>query len=301
MDNRRDEVVQIARSIKDLTEADVLIELTKLKKIDIEKLPENSKIGSKVIDYYTLHERMKVRMQKCYRTNFYEFLCQEEKFSKQHTTIKYFQYIGQEVDWKDMKKVWKLWNFYYGYSSNFNTLVGIKLLKQYKPKIVLDPFASWGSRLLASYIGKADKYIGIESNLNLEKCYSEMMSLYKNFSVEMIFKNNMFIDYSTLDYDFVLTKVPYYNQELHEYQSYLSENEINENYGILFRRIFDNLKEGGYMCLNASNKVYKSVLNCVLGSAVKYKIFKRNRKNKRVEGLDEYDEIIYIWKKETHP
>jgi len=197
-----------------------------------------------------------------------------------------------------MKKVWKLWNFYYGYSSNFNTLVGIKLLKQYKPKIVLDPFASWGSRLLASYIGKADKYIGIESNLNLEKCYSEMMSLYKNFSVEMIFKNNMFIDYSTLDYDFVLTKVPYYNQELHEYQSYLSENEINENYGILFRRIFDNLKEGGYMCLNASNKVYKSVLNCVLGSAVKYKIFKRNRKNKRVEGLDEYDEIIYIWKKE---
>jgi len=39
MDNRRDEVVQIARSIKDLTEADVLIELTKLKKIDIEKLP----------------------------------------------------------------------------------------------------------------------------------------------------------------------------------------------------------------------------------------------------------------------
>ena len=287
----------IAFQIKELTETDVMMELMKLKKMDIDKLPENSRIGSKIIDYYTLHERLKTRMQKCYNLNFYEFLDQKEKFSTRHTTIKYFQYINQEVDWNDVKKVWKLWNFYYGYKSNFNTLIAIKLFNKYNPKIVLDPFASWGSRLLATYINNSKKYIGIEGNLALESCYKEMKKLYKTLDVEMLFMDVMQVDFSKLEYDFVFTKVPYYNQEIHEYNMILPEKEINENCGILFKRIFDNLKEGGYMCLNVSNKIYKSVLHRLLGAGELYKVFNRNRKNKRVEGLDEYDEIIYVWKK----
>lgn len=289
--------MDISKTIKEIRETDVLIELMKLKRTDINKLPENSKIGSKIIDYYTLHERMKIKMEKCNYVNFYEFFENENKYSKRHTTIKYFQYIKQEVDWKDVKKVWKLWNFYYGCSSNFNTLIGVKLLNTYNPHTVLDPFASWGSKLLASYISKCKKYIGIESNLGLEKCYNEMKELYIGFNIEMIFKDVLTVDFSLLDYDFVFTKVPYYNDELHENKPYMNENLINDNYGTIFKRIFDNLKVGGYMCLNLSNKVYKSVLHRVLGDAKRHNIFKRDRKSKRIEGLDDYDEIIYIWRK----
>jgi len=279
---------------------DIKKELQKFVSSDIHLLPENSRVGNKIVDYFTLQERLKIKLQDCNSTCFNDFLQNEEKYSKRISTIKYFGYINKTVEWSE-SSVWKLWNFYYKYYTCLNPIIPLKIINEFSPTVVLDPFACWGSKMLSSYISKSVvKYIGIESNLDLEKPYQNMISYLKkpNFDIVMYFTDILLIDFSKIDYDFVVTKIPNYSKEVHKYSKTLFENEWNDYYEKVFKNIFDNLKSGGTMVLIMTNKVYKSVICRTLGEGIKKRCLSRvNRQNRRIEKLDNYDENMYIWHK----
>jgi hypothetical protein len=112
--------------------------------------------------------------------------------------------------------------------------------------------------------------------------------------IELLFKSALDVDYSKLDYDFVLTSPPYYNIEIYNKNSVIKKEEWENNFYIpVFTVTYKHLKKGGHYCLNVPVNIYEDVCVKVLGKCHdKIPLGKRSRNKK-----DTYSEYIYIWKK----
>ena len=114
--------------------------------------------------------------------------------------------------------------------------------------------------------------------------------------IKLMFKDALTVDYSKLDYDFVLTSPPYYNIELYTGTNHKTEEEWETTFYIpLFTKTFKHLKRGGYYVLNIPQKVYESVCVDLFGKADIKMPLKLKLKNMHTE--KEYHEFIYVWKK----
>jgi len=136
------------------------------------------------------------------------------------------------------------------------------LYKKYGATSVLDFTAGWGGRLLgATSLGI--KYTGIDTNTNMKKGYDDMIEYYgfDKSKIEMIWKSCLEVDYSKLDYDFILTSPPYVNMELYEKMDpFESEVKFYELFLIpTMIKSFKYLKDGGRMAINISKTMYKKL------------------------------------------
>ena len=173
----------------------------------------------------------------------------------------------------------------------------MNVLKRYKPKCVLDPTAGWGNRLCSCSILDIP-YIGIDSNENLLEPYEKMILFFSKFSntnTKNTFVNTdcLMVDYSQLEYDMVLTSLPYYNIEIYNNNRiYKTKKEFNENFYIpLITKTYKFLKNNGVYALNIPKEIYENSCVAVLGHCdEKIPLIKRGRNNK-------YTEFIYIWQK----
>jgi hypothetical protein len=96
--------------------------------------------------------------------------------------------------------------------SQFPPTVALELYAKFKASIVLDPFAGWGDRCIAA-MAKNIGYVGIDSNLKLKIPYKEMIKFYPHYSkVRFINKPVEKVDISKLDFDFVLTSPPFWDE-----------------------------------------------------------------------------------------
>jgi hypothetical protein len=145
------------------------------------------------------------------------------------------------------------------------------LYKKYKAKSVLDPTAGWGGRMLGAWSLGID-YTGIDTNVEMTPAYDSMMTFLKEetgfdnslFTVEhpsklnMIWQSCLDVDFSELDYDFVLTSPPYINLELYEHMpEWDNDKAFYETFFIpLWQKCVDNIKQGGNVCFNISPKMY---------------------------------------------
>ena len=149
------------------------------------------------------------------------------------------------------------------------------LYKKYKAKSVLDPTAGWGGRMLGAWSLGID-YTGCDTNIEMTQAYDNMIAFlnaetgFDNalFAVDngaklnMIWDSCLNVDFSKLDYDFVLTSPPYVNLELYEHMTpWETDQAFYELFFIpLWQKCVDNIKKGGHVCFNISPKMYADAL-----------------------------------------
>lgn len=142
------------------------------------------------------------------------------------------------------------------------------LYSKYGATQVLDPTAGWGGRLLGAWVLGID-YTGIDTNINMKSAYDNMFEyLNKNNPLmfdrtyKMIWESCLDVDYSKIDYDFVLTSPPYINMELYEHmEAFESGDKFYKEFFIpLWNNCMTNIKKNGHVCFNISPIMYENIL-----------------------------------------
>lgn len=158
----------------------------------------------------------------------------------------------------------------------FKSVTAKYIYKKYGATQVLDPTAGWGGRMLGAWSLGID-YVGIDTNVELKPAYDGMIDFLMNktqsfgnnlFEVDhksnltMIWESCLTVDYSKIDYDFVLTSPPYINMELYRgMDPWQSDKSFYEDFFIpLFNKCINNIKKGGTVCFNISPKMYADAL-----------------------------------------
>jgi tRNA1(Val) A37 N6-methylase TrmN6 len=180
----------------------------------------------------------------------------------------------------------------------FRPIVAADIYKRYNPKSVLDFTAGWGGRMVGACAVNVPKYTGIEINNLLKLPYDRMITDLKEDAnvctdLKMFFQDALTFDYSSLEYDLVLTSPPYYSIEKYPgNKTYNSKSEMNELFYVpLFSKTFQHLQKGGYYCLNVNLEIYISVCVPLLGEATEQIPLKKSKRQ------NDYKECIYVWKK----
>ena len=190
----------------------------------------------------------------------------------------------------------------------FKSVTAKYIYKKYGATKVLDPTAGWGGRMLGAWSLGID-YIGVDTNTAMKPAYDAMMDFLANKAgefgnglftapntsrLEMLWESCLELDYSKLDYDFVLTSPPYLNMEIYESMPLWKSNQtFYEDFFIpLFNKCINNIKQGGKVCFNISPKMYSDALKygltpCDLEEDLLQQLGQKMGKKKQ--------DKIYIW------
>ena len=190
----------------------------------------------------------------------------------------------------------------------FKSTTAKYLYKKYSVKSVLDPTAGWGGRMLGAW-ALGINYTGIDTNTNMKSAYDRMIKYLGNYSefnnpliqeeqsgkLEMIWQSALDVDFSKLEYDFVLTSPPYVNLEIYEHMEVWDSDEtFYKGFFIpIWQKCVDNIQAGGHVCFNISPKMYDdAVANglpvCDDEEDLKQQLGQQTGKKKQ--------DKIYIWK-----
>ena len=144
----------------------------------------------------------------------------------------------------------------------------------------------WGGRALGAIMNNIN-YIGIDTNTNLKNSYEEMFN--NKEKVKFIWDNCLNVDFSNLDYNFVLTSPPYEDIEIYEnMDTYTKENF----YKLFLIPLIDKCRKynKGYTAFNISPQMYK-----LLTEKYKYEkcLFTEDLKEQK---NGKTPDNIYLWK-----
>ena len=169
------------------------------------------------------------------------------------------------------------------------------LYKKYGATKVLDFTAGWGGRMLGAYALGID-YTGIDTNTNLKPAYDSMIDelgeLNKKPKLNMIWESCLNVDFSKLDYDFVLTSPPYINLEVYENMTPFANNKaFYEQFLIpMIDKSLKHIKKGGKVAINISPKMYADLLKHGYRRCdEEFDLLQQKRLNKNKQ------DKIYVW------
>ena len=113
-------------------------------------------------------------------------------------------------------KMFECWRINTGSVVFFKVPQSIYLYTRFGATKVLDPTAGWGGRAIGA-LSCGIEYTGIDTNVNLKESYDRMLENKKG--ITMIWENCLDVDFSNIDYDFVLTSPPYANTEIYQHMT----------------------------------------------------------------------------------
>lgn len=206
-------------------------------------------------------------------------------------------------------------NVYEAFRINTGSIVMFKsstakyIYQKYGATKVLDPTAGWGGRMLGAWALGID-YTGIDTNINMKPAYDAMIEFLNSYDnnlgslfeidngskLDMLWQSALDVDYSAIDYDFVLTSPPYVNLELYENMTPWKSNEAfyTEFFIPIWQKCIDNIRSGGHVCFNISPKMYDDAVKfglptCDIEEDLLQQLGQQTGKKKQ--------DKIYIWKK----
>jgi hypothetical protein len=293
---------QITKLVYPITKEKAIASFLKLRETDCAKVKPLDKTGLDFVNFFTAVERLNTqgRLHISFFDTYYHF-------NEYYNSKPYFRnglnnaYKGRFFKEKDLGKKVKilkgLFSLYLGNIGVFRPILVKDIICRYRPRVMLDFTMGWGGRLVGACCENIEKYIGIDLNTNLELPYREMVDTLKPLTttkVELYFKSALDVDYSKMDYDFVLTSPPYYNLEMYNKSKQLSKEEWTTTFYIpVFTKTFENLKQGGHYCLNVPLEIYEDICMKILGPCTEKIPLGKRQRNKK----DMYNEYIYVWKK----
>jgi hypothetical protein len=289
------------RSIKDY------MNLKKQVDINLNDIKPLSPVGLNFIENFMHMEILRTRTKQ--NISFYDFWYNKDFYmTRDNSTKKLIDSIKKNKPYlADIKIGKQVFNLYYGSISIFRPTISAKLYAYLKPTSILDMTMGWGGRCVGAAVLNIPKYTGIDNNMNLEKPYNDMkkyLNTQSSCEIELHFKDALTIDYSKMDYDMVFTSPPYYNKEIYGGNSiYETKEEWDKKFYIpLFKKTWDNLKVGGFYCLNVPVCIYNKICIPLLGEAnemidlKKYsRILPKKDDMKQINVGQNYTEKIYIW------
>ena len=192
----------------------------------------------------------------------------------------------------------------------FKSITAKYLYKKYNATNVLDPTAGWGGRMLGAW-ALGINYTGIDTNIEMKPAYNAMINFLNvdanefgnglfveenSSNLQIIWQSCLDVDFSKIDYDFVLTSPPYINLEIYEHMKlWDSDTAFYKEFFIpLWQKCIDNIKTGGYVCFNISPKMYDAAVSnglpvCLMEEDLLQQLGQQTNKKKQ--------DKIYIWKK----
>lgn len=146
--------------------------------------------------------------------------------------------------------------------AQFPPNIAIDLYTKFHATRILDPFAGWGDRCIAA-MSTGLNYTGIDSNRNLKLPYREMIRFYPHLStIKFINKPVEKVDISKLDFDFVLTSPPFWDEREKRIEHYndMKYSEYEEFMDIVFiPTILKCIKKAKWSCYHMPNHMAKYV------------------------------------------
>lgn len=278
------------------TEDELIDDFMKLRLIDGENIKANNNIGVKLIHKFFTQERINTigRKKHSFVSFLQKFVADGFTFPTQPSYMRLFNHHHLERKHSLMKSLNSVFSLYSASINGMKPTSVIDFFLTHNPSHVLDPFAGWGGRLIASMALDCD-YTGIDNNKLLERPYAELIQLLSNFSnskVKMIFENCLDVDLSQIEFDFLFTSPPYYNFEKYRACEFLSKNEWNDFYTKFAQKYWDALKPNGIFAINIHHSVLPIFLS-ICGNPIETVEMKKKKRTKS----ETYKENIYVWKK----
>jgi len=267
---------------------------------NFETLTEGTNAGNQLVDYFTIYERLNTHKKGT--PTFYEFVALfglYEELPHIANLITHCHENGRYLD-NDIKQLKYIYNIAFKSITIFKPIRMIEILGRYPSKVgVLDPTMGWGGRLVGAAVRNVPRYIGIDSNTNLQPGYERLVNFLRSknqtLDIQLYFEDALAHDYSQHQYDVVITSPPYYDLEIYTESQPTITNE--GFYEPLVRETYNHLQPGGYYILNISHKIYQFV-QTVIGEATEYYPFvKRQRTCPTSLRGNKYEENIYVWRK----
>jgi hypothetical protein len=286
----------LAEKVYDVSNEDAVQDFLKLKALGCGTHKKLTLLGSRVVNRFTAAERLNT--VGALKATFYDVWASRRTLKNNIQIQRLLKFYREHRKGYPEEKVWfQVSKLYFSSISIFQPTIAMDIYCQFKPTSVLDFTMGWGGRLVGACALNIPSYIGIDSNKHLRSPYRRLTKfLYPltKTKMDLRFEDALSVDYTRLDYDLVLTSPPYYNRELYGGGEKKDKSAWdNDFYKPLFERTFQNLKMGGYYCLNIPIEVYERVAVKVLGRAtMKQPLPKRMRFQ-----WYKYKEFIYIWRK----
>jgi DNA modification methylase len=266
------------------TKEELMLEYNKLKK----KLKKDkitfpiiySRIGLKCSNYFFQYERLNTISQQ-------KQSCIDFWYKNKNKIIEYS---------KDNKRDYFSTIVFLNHApSQFPIYCAGQIYKYFKVSKVLDFCAGWGDRCLAAIVLGID-YIGIDSNINLEKYYNNMINFYPiNSKIKLIFDKAENVNFDLFEFDLIFTSPPFWNKKKYILEQYynceIDYDNFLKNCLIPIILKYKNIKP---VCLNIPEHMYNDILKYT-GKCKEIFYFKTgtNHKNKN-HSSQEYNYIYYF-------
>jgi hypothetical protein len=300
---------KIVQEINPISNEDIEKAWSKLKNLECKGAIAASagiQIGNEIVDKFTLIERLHTKGHT--GIDFYTFWYNRDYYKKIGYVHKMLEfYLSRNIS--EIRK-WKyIFNLYFSSISIFRPVMAMEIYCRFLPRIaILDPTMGWGGRLVGACALDIPKYIGIDSNRNLEEPYRGLCDFLiprSKTQIELFFQDALTVDYSQLLYDMVFTSPPYYNIEIYRKHSLKNQDKETEKktkeewnetfYKPLFEKTWAHLQNPGYYVLNVPQEIYIDACIPILGKASKQIALKKAKRTK--SAANKYQEFIYIWQK----
>lgn len=297
-------MLDVARKIRNISEEQAKKDYSKLVNIHPTETDLNKLIGNKFVDYYTFPQRLSTRSGKRKSMNFYVFYQEPSKWITPHAHSLYEKHISTKIE-KGKTKEWSSFDFYTNWIHNptgFKPIIAKHLYELYQPHTILDISMGWGGRLIAAMSIPEIRYIGFDTNVELIDSYQSIVNdLDVADRVTLIFDDSSLADLSKYKYDMIFTSPPYFEKRkpievypnMPFYQSY--DEWTQRFFNPVMTNAWNNLEEGGHLCINTNHKNYELLHNLFGDPCNKINI--RNHKRNASSTTNVKAEYIYIWKK----
>lgn len=279
-------------------------DLDKLKKFDADSNANNF-YGNPFLYHYQFKNLIRCRREDS-KKNIYDVHKDPEQWAKLLENTRFRNRGGRTA----AGNIYECFRINLGSIVMFKSTTAKYLYKKYKATSVLDPTAGWGGRMLGAW-ALGIKYTGIDTNIEMKSAYDNMMAFLNEDAnvfgngllvnenksqLQMIWDSCLNVDFSKIDYDFVLTSPPYINLEMYEHMElWDNDSMFYTNFFIpLWQKCMTHIKQGGHVCFNISPKMYDDAVKHGLPVAHKEEdLLQQLGQQKKKKKQDK----IYIWVK----
>jgi hypothetical protein len=285
-----------------ISEKELIKDLRKLLKFDADS-NANKFYGNPFLYHYQFKNLLKCRREDSKKT-IYDIHNDPVKWAKLLDDTRFRNRGGRTA----AGNIYECFRINLGSIVMFKSTTAKYLYKKYNATHVLDPTMGWGGRMLGAWALDID-YTGIDTNVEMKPAYDGMTEFLrtkaKTFGnglmeeetkshLTTIWQSCLDVDFSKIDYDFVLTSPPYINLEMYEHMElWDSDTAFYKKFFIpLWQKCMDHIKPNKFVCFNISPKMYDNALAHGLPACNKEEdLLQQLGQQKKKKKQDK----IYIW------
>jgi hypothetical protein len=275
-----------------LSPADLVTEFARLKAYK----PRTSSrcfAGNPILYHYQLDNLCRVKTGKGSKTQSFHDMMSDDT-QREEWWVKINKYAHGSRPDTPATRLFEIYRRCSGAVVFFKPTIALNLYAHCKATHVLDPTAGWGGRILAA-MASGIAYTGIDTNVDLVPSINAMVADLKPPDTPptvMIWQDALTVDFSTIDYDCVLTSPPYINLELYAHMPpFESKKAYYTNFLIpLITKCRDHIKRNGKVCFNISPVMYRELIAAGYEECAE----KLPMLQQKVRGKDKED-MVYVW------